>query len=148
MKNNIKIRKFKWSDLKEVSLLVNKTFAKFNSKEGTKKAIQWYLDKFDPKKTDLENIKKMFLGTPIIFVALDNKKIVGMIRENKEKESCFLRVVAKVELIDEPIVDPDGKAVGRIVVNIEEAIEKLGWGEKGEKLIELAKEKYQEVWGE
>ncbi len=59
----------------------------------------------------------------------------------------FLRVVAKVELIDVPINDPCKKAVGRIVVPINEASEKLNWGRKGEVLIELAKNKYVKVWG-
>jgi len=66
--------------------------------------------------------------------------------ESKEK-SCFLRIVAKVELMDKPIKDPDGKAIDRVVIDINKAIEKLNWGEKGEKLIELAKSKYIEVWG-
>ena len=62
-----------------------------------------------------------------------------------KKESCFLRVVAKVELIDKPVKDPDGKAVGRIIVNVDDAIERLGWGEKGKQLIELALDKYNEL---
>jgi len=64
-----------------------------------------------------------------------------------EKESCFLRVVAKVELIDKEIIDPDGKAIGRIIVGVDEAVEKLAWGEKGESLIKLAQEKYNQIWG-
>ncbi len=62
------------------------------------------------------------------------------------KESCFLRVVAQVELINKPVKDPDGKAIGRVVVNIDEAVNKLNWGEKGEQLIKLALEKYNQVW--
>lgn len=57
-----------------------------------------------------------------------------------ENKSYFLRVVAQVELIDKPINDPCGKAIGREVVSISEAENRLGWGEKGRILIQLAKE--------
>lgn len=49
-----------------------------------------------------------------------------------------LRYWAKVKLLDEPVNDPAGKALVREVVSIEEAIKKLSWGERGEKLLELA----------
>lgn len=62
-----------------------------------------------------------------------------------KNKSCFLRVVAKVELINSPITDPGGKACGRVVVKTEEASEKLDWGRKGEILIDLAKRKYSEL---
>jgi len=65
-----------------------------------------------------------------------------------EKKSCFLRIVAKVELIDKPINDPDGKAIDRVVVKVDQAAKKLNWGEKGEKLIELGRNKYIQTWGE
>lgn len=67
--------------------------------------------------------------------------------EGKNKK-YFLRVVAKVRLIDEKIDDPDGKAIERVVVPIEEAVQTLGWGEKGEVLIDLARQKYIDVWGD
>ncbi len=70
---------------------------------------------------------------------------------NPKRKHCFLRIVAKVELIDEPINDPDNKSVAREIVKIEQAARKLNWGKKGkrgEKLIELAKEKYFQAWGE
>ncbi len=63
------------------------------------------------------------------------------------KEKNFLRVVARVELVDTPIKDPDKKAIGRIVVDVNEAGKKLNWGEKGKRLIEIAKDKYIETWG-
>ena len=64
-----------------------------------------------------------------------------------ESRKYFLRVVAKVELMDEPINDPCKKAVGRVVVSVNEAAEKLNWGDKGKVLIELAEKKYGEVFG-
>lgn len=50
-----------------------------------------------------------------------------------------LRYWAKVSLLDEPVNDPDGKALERLVVPYTDAAEVLGWGEKGEVLIDLAK---------
>ena len=82
---NIKIRKFKQEDLKQASVLVSNTFAKFNSKEGTKKGVQWYVNLFNPKKNSLERIKKMFSFTKISFVATDKNKIIGLIRGNKDR---------------------------------------------------------------
>jgi 8-oxo-dGTP pyrophosphatase MutT (NUDIX family) len=64
-----------------------------------------------------------------------------------EKNAYFLRAVAKVELIDANINDPCDKSVGRVVVDREKAPETLNWGPKGEVLLKLAGEKYDEVWG-
>lgn len=55
-----------------------------------------------------------------------------------------LRYWAKVKLLDEPVNDPDGKALSREIVNIKEANQKLNWGKKGEALLELAERKYKE----
>lgn len=55
-----------------------------------------------------------------------------------------LRYWAEVTLSDEPIQDPCGKAVGREVVTLEEAVQKLNWGENGRILIELSAQKYKE----
>jgi len=53
-----------------------------------------------------------------------------------------LRYWAHVELLDEPVNDPDGKAISREVVKIEEANDKLDWGERGQILLDLATRKY------
>ncbi|MEI7690682.1 MAG: NUDIX hydrolase [bacterium] len=50
----------------------------------------------------------------------------------------FLRYWAYVKLIDEPINDPDDDARERFVFPIEEAKDRLDWGEIGQKLIESA----------
>ena len=81
----IKIRKFKWGDLEEASALVCKTFAKFNSKEGSKKGIRWYIDLFDSKKNNTNNIRKMFSRTKINYVATNKEKIIGIIRGGNNK---------------------------------------------------------------
>jgi 8-oxo-dGTP pyrophosphatase MutT (NUDIX family) len=59
--------------------------------------------------------------------------------------SYFLRTVAKVDLIDAEVKDPDGKGVGRVVVPIEEAKETLGWGKSGDILIDLACSRFEEL---
>ncbi len=69
-------------------------------------------------------------------------------KKESKKQNCFLRIVAKVELIDKPIKDPDKKAIGRVIIKTDQAAEKLNWGKKGEELIKLAKEKYIKNWNE
>lgn len=54
-----------------------------------------------------------------------------------------IRYWAKVKLLDQPINDPCGKALFREVVNLEEAAQKLDWGERGKILLELARKKYE-----
>jgi len=54
----------------------------------------------------------------------------------------FLRYWAHVKLINEPIDDPDDDARERFVFMIDEAKEKLDWGETGQKLIDLAIKNY------
>ena len=60
--------------------------------------------------------------------------------------SYQLRYWAKVNLSEEPIQDPCEKAIGREVVTLDEAVEKLNWGENGRILIELATRKYKEYY--
>ena len=55
-----------------------------------------------------------------------------------EKVTYNLRYYAKVKLLDQPVQDPAGKAIERILVDKNEATEKLNWGEKGKILIDLA----------
>ena len=50
----------------------------------------------------------------------------------------FLRCKATVDLLNIPVNDPDKKSMGRIIVDPEEAIKKLGYGEKGKIIINLA----------
>lgn len=81
----MKIRKFKISDTVHVANLISKTFAIFNNKEGTRKAVQRYVDKYNPKKNDIKNIKNGFLQTPLFFVAENNCKIIGIVRGTKNR---------------------------------------------------------------
>ncbi len=72
---------------------------------------------------------------------------IGYIKDTQLPEKKIkhqLRYWAKVKLLDEPINDPVGKAIAREVVEIGNANEKLDWGERGEKLLELALKKFKE----
>ncbi len=54
-----------------------------------------------------------------------------------------LRYWAHVESLGKP-QDPDGKAIGIEIVKFEDANNKLGWGERGQILLDLAARKYKE----
>ncbi len=62
------------------------------------------------------------------------------------KTQYFLRAIAKVELIDAKIKDPDGKGIKRIVVDTNDATKILNWGKEGEILIELALKNYTKIF--
>lgn len=61
--------------------------------------------------------------------------------DDPENVFYFLRCWAKVKELDYLQNDPDKKSLGRIVLDIKEASEKLGYGEKGRVWIKLAREK-------
>lgn len=50
----------------------------------------------------------------------------------------FLRCWAQVTLLDQPVSDPDGKSLGREVVELGKAAKMLGWGDRGERILEWA----------
>lgn len=58
-----------------------------------------------------------------------------------------LRYWATVRVLDEPVNDPAGKALSREVVTLDEAVKKLGWGEKAAIQIRLAVKRYDENHG-
>lgn len=69
-------------------------------------------------------------------------RIFAYVRSYKEKSpekiTYNLRYCVKVKLLDQPVQDPAGKAIERVVVNLNEASTKLNWGDKGKLLIDLA----------
>lgn len=82
----IKIRKFKNSDLRKVALLVANTFKKFNAQEYfEKEAIKNYLNQYDLNKNSKQKLLQLFKKTPIAYVAVENNKIIGIIRGKKDK---------------------------------------------------------------
>lgn len=80
----------------------------------------------------------------INFVTIGYEKVTYPNKELADK--YFLRVASHIELIDKAINDPAGKAIGRIVVPVENAIKTLDWGKKGEVLINLALEKLDQLF--
>lgn len=79
------IRKLKNSDINETCLLIMNVFSKFNSNEGSKKATQDYLNYYDPQKNKIEELIENFSKNPINFIAIENNKIIGIIRGRTEK---------------------------------------------------------------
>ena len=74
-------------------------------------------------------------------------KLIGYVKDTEltsGKVKYQLRYWAKVKPLDQPVQDPDGKAMTREIVNIDKANEMLGWGERGQILLDLAKRKYHE----
>ena len=64
--------------------LIKRTYAKYNYKDGSKKAIQRYLNLYDPKM-NLKRIKEWFFKDTIFYVALSKNKIIGVVRGNKNR---------------------------------------------------------------
>jgi len=77
------IRKFKSSDTYSAAKLVSETFKKYNCLEGTKEAVAQYVNFYNPDKNNLDKIKVTFSKTEIFFVAIENNKIIGIIRGKK-----------------------------------------------------------------
>jgi len=82
----IKLRKFRKEDTKATALLIMNTYEKFNSAEFFKKsAVQEYLGYYNPKKKTIEELYENFQRAPIFYVALENDKIIGMIRGRADR---------------------------------------------------------------
>ena len=62
--------------------------------------------------------------------------------------SYQVRYWAQVKLLDEPVHDPCGTAISREVVSLEEAAEKLKWGERGKILLKVGLEKFKKFHGQ
>ena len=60
--------------------------------------------------------------------------------EDSDEVQFQTRYWAEVELLDEQVADPDGKALERLIVEPEEVVSLLGegWGERGAILLKLA----------
>ena len=85
------IRRFKESDIQEVSTLAMTTFLKFNGKDYfSESAIQKVLDSWDYQKNNhfVEDMRR----TDIYFCAIDSQEnIIGLIRGTKDKvKSLFV----------------------------------------------------------
>jgi len=76
----ITIRKYKREDARTVATLISKTFFRFNRHEGTKLAVQDYIENHNPKGKKTEDLHKRFSLTPNFFVAVSGSRVVGMVR--------------------------------------------------------------------
>jgi len=81
----VKYRKFKQSDIIPACKLITATYKKYNRREGSKAAINKYLNQFDPKIISQEKLEERFARATIAYVATDNKKIIGLIRGRKDR---------------------------------------------------------------
>jgi GNAT superfamily N-acetyltransferase len=80
----MKIRKFKPADTVAAAQIIRDTYGTFNKNEGTKDAVQGYIDFWDPEK-QLDEIKKRFSKKGIFLIAEEDGKVVGVARGRKEK---------------------------------------------------------------
>ena len=81
-----KIQKFKKENTEESALLIKRTFQKFNKEEYFEKsAVKRYLDFFDARKKSKEELLKKFSQCPIFYIAVENGKIIGIIRGTKNR---------------------------------------------------------------
>jgi GNAT superfamily N-acetyltransferase len=79
------IKKFKVFRTKEVASLIVKTFSEFNSGDGSRKGIKNYLNFYNIEDYNLQKLKIIFLKNSIFFLAIDGKKIIGIIRGEKDR---------------------------------------------------------------
>lgn len=78
------IKKFKIIDTVPVAKIVSSTFKRYNKQEGTKEGVNRFINFYNPEN-NIEKLKLIFSKSEIFFVAVDNKKIVGMIRGGKNR---------------------------------------------------------------
>lgn len=82
----IKIRKFKPDDTLAIAKLIKETFKRFNGRDYfDKKAVAKYLKHYDTKGENLLKLTKFFQKSRICYVALNNKRIVGVVRGRADK---------------------------------------------------------------
>ena len=67
----------------ETAKLIQDTFSEFNSTDGDEEAVKNYIRMFSTENQ--ESLNKMFSDDLMIFLAIENNKIIGMIRGNHEK---------------------------------------------------------------
>ena len=93
----MKFRKFKKGDIRQIAKIKNSVFSRFNISEYfEKRAIDWYLNFTNPKKSDQELLKAFHVSSKSIFyVAEENNKIIGYIKGGKNRIGNLF-VVGKV----------------------------------------------------
>jgi GNAT superfamily N-acetyltransferase len=76
----IRIRKYKCDDARAVAVLISETYSRFNSREGSRRAVHEYVESYSPNGKRTEDLHKRFSRTPNCFVALSGSCVVGMVR--------------------------------------------------------------------
>ena len=76
----IVIRKYQRTDARAVTALISETYSRFNSHEGSKRAVQDYVESYSPEGKSTDDIHKRFSRTPRCFVALAGSRVVGVVR--------------------------------------------------------------------
>jgi len=86
----MKIRKYRKGDSVQCANLIYSVFKEFNGNDYFEKnGVQKVLDSLDVNKLSEEEVFDIFKRAKIVYVALDNERIVGVIRGNKDKVSSF-----------------------------------------------------------
>ncbi len=80
----MRIRPFKKSDTYEAAKLISETYASFNRTEGSRKAVQEYIDFYNPD-INIDKIQKGFIKSDIFLVAELNGKLLGLVRGAKNR---------------------------------------------------------------
>lgn len=80
----VRIRKYRKTDVWDAATLISNTFATFNKSEGTREAVQRYIDGYNPNN-NLGFIKEGFERTPFFYVALDSESLVGLVRGRENR---------------------------------------------------------------
>lgn len=66
--------------------------------------------------------------------------------DNEPECSAYhIRAWAKVRILNQPYQDPDNKSMGRVVLNFNQALEQLGYGEKGKIWLKQAIKYVEEI---
>jgi len=129
----IELRKFRKRDLVDMQNLICRTFKKFNGKEGTKKTIQNYLDYHNPRK-NLDNLRKFSHKFKISFVAISNKKVIGVIRGEKSRiknlfvDGKFHRKGVAKKLVE--LFEKESKQIGSKKIKIISSIYAISFYQK------------------
>jgi len=77
----MKIRKFKPEDTKGIASVIKETFLKYNHGDGSKKAVERYVERFS--KDRLSELSERLSHEPIVLVAEDEGRVVGVVRGNE-----------------------------------------------------------------
>jgi GNAT superfamily N-acetyltransferase len=75
----IRIRTYRPTDARACAQLIRATYAAYNAAGGSTAAVKRYLDKHYPLG-DLPAIRRTFARTPVFFVAVAGRSVVGLVR--------------------------------------------------------------------